>query len=72
MNMPAHRKHDRESIVAHLKEQRRCGDKSLVANKRYRQYLKVQGDNHFAMFHMKDAVIGCSGAISSSKPRYRI
>jgi len=41
--------YDREAIVAHLKEQLRSGDKSLVANKGYRRYLKVQGDNHFAI-----------------------
>jgi DDE family transposase len=41
--------HDREAIVAHLKEQLRRGDKSLVGNKGYRRYLKVEGDNHFAI-----------------------
>lgn len=41
--------HDREVIVAHLKEQLRQGDKSLVGNKGYRRYLKVQGDHHFAI-----------------------
>ena len=41
--------HDREAIVAHLKEQFRQGDKSLVGNKGYRRYLKVQGNNHFAI-----------------------
>ena len=41
--------HDREAIVAHLKEQLRQGDKSLVGNKAYRRYLKVQGNNHFAI-----------------------
>src|ERR1700676_5125109 len=41
--------HDREAIVGHLKEQLRYGDKSLVGNKGYRRYLKVQGDNHFAI-----------------------
>src|ERR1700692_1982274 len=41
--------HDREAIVAHLKEQLRQGDKSLVGNKGYRRYLKVQGDDHFAI-----------------------
>ena len=33
----------------HLKEQLRQGDKSLVGNKGYRRYLKVQGDHHFAI-----------------------
>ena len=41
--------HDREAIVAHLKEQLRQGDKRLVGNKGYRRYLKVQGDHHFAI-----------------------
>jgi hypothetical protein len=39
--------HDREAIVAHLKEQLRQGDKSLVGNKGYRRYLKVEGSGHF-------------------------
>jgi hypothetical protein len=39
--------HDREAIVAHLKDQLRCGDKSLVGNKGYRRYLKVEGSGHF-------------------------
>jgi transposase len=41
--------HDREAIVGHLKEQLRRGDKSLVGNKGYRRYLKVQGESHFAL-----------------------
>src|SRR6516162_5101017 len=41
--------HDREAIVAHLKKQLRRGDKSLVGNKGYRRYLKVEGDGHFAL-----------------------
>src|ERR1700686_1577204 len=39
--------HDREAIVAHLKEQLRSGDRSLVGNKGYRRYLKVEGSGHF-------------------------
>jgi transposase len=39
--------HDRETIVAHLKEQLRSGDRSLVGNKGYRRYLKVEGSGHF-------------------------
>jgi transposase len=39
--------HDREAIVAHLTEQLRSGDKSLVGNKGYRRYLKVEGSGHF-------------------------
>ena len=41
--------HDREAIVAHLKEQLRRGDKSLVGNKGYRRYLKVEGSGHFVI-----------------------
>lgn len=41
--------HDREAIVAHLKEQLRRGDKSLVGNKGYRLFLKVEGKDHFAL-----------------------
>jgi transposase len=41
--------HDREAILAHLKEQLRRGDKSLVGNKGYRRYLKLQGSGHFTI-----------------------
>ena len=41
--------HDREAILAHLQDQLRCGDKSLVGNKGYRRYLKVEGSGHFAI-----------------------
>jgi len=41
--------HDREAIVAHLRQQLKQGDKSLVGNKGYRRYLKVQGQSHFAV-----------------------
>jgi len=41
--------HDRQAIVAHLREQLRCGDKSLVGNKGYRRYLKVEGSGHFVI-----------------------
>jgi hypothetical protein len=49
-------KHDREQrakIVAALREQLRQGDKSLVGNKGYRRYLKVEGDRHFAIDEAK-------------------
>jgi transposase len=39
--------HDREAIVAHLRQKLRQGDKSLVGNKGYRRYLKVEGEGHF-------------------------
>jgi hypothetical protein len=43
---------DREAIVAHLREQLKQGDKSLVGNKGYRRYLKTQG-RHFAIDEKK-------------------
>jgi hypothetical protein len=41
--------HDRKAIVAHLRQQLKQGDKSLVGNKGYRRYLKVEGQSHFAV-----------------------
>lgn len=41
--------HDREAIVEHLRQQLKQGDKSLVGNKGYRRYLKVEGRSHFAI-----------------------
>lgn len=41
--------HDREAIVAHLREQLKQGDKSLVGNKGYRRYLRLEGQGHFAV-----------------------
>jgi transposase len=41
--------HDREAIVTHLKEQLRSGDKSLIGNKGYRRYLKLEGGGHFVI-----------------------
>jgi hypothetical protein len=46
---------DREAIVAGLREQLRAGDKSLVGNKGYRRFLKVQGPGHFAIDEAKIA-----------------
>jgi transposase len=43
----------RAAIVANLREQWRRGDKSLVGNKGYRRYLKVEGDEHFAIDEAK-------------------
>jgi transposase len=43
----------REKIVAALKEQLSRGDKSLVGNKGYRRYLKVEGGKHFAIDEAK-------------------
>jgi Transposase DDE domain len=46
---------DREAIVAGLREQLRAGDKSLVGNKGYRRFLKVEGAGHFAIDEAKVA-----------------
>jgi transposase len=43
----------REAIVAALREQLRKGDKALVGNKGYRQYLKVEGQGHFVIDEAK-------------------
>ena len=43
----------REQIVAGLREQLKLGDKSLVGNKGYRQYLKVEGAGHFVVDEAK-------------------
>ena len=43
----------REAIVAGLREQLKRGDKSLVGNKGYRRFLKVQGDEHFVVDEAK-------------------
>ena len=39
----------REAIITALREQLRQGDKSLVGNKGYRRYLKVEGEGHFVI-----------------------
>jgi len=41
--------HDRAAIVEHLRRQLKQGDKSLVGNKGYRRYLKVEGASHFTV-----------------------
>jgi hypothetical protein len=41
--------HDRAAIVAHLRHQLTQGDKSLVGNKGYRRYLRLEGRGHFAV-----------------------
>jgi hypothetical protein len=45
----------REALLEGLREQLRRGDKSLVGNKGYRRYLKVEGDSHFAIDEAKIA-----------------
>jgi transposase len=46
---------DREAIVAALREQLRCGDKSLVGNKGYRRYLSGSDSHHFRIDEAKIA-----------------
>ena len=41
--------HDRAAIVEHLRHQLRQGDKSLVGNKGYRRFLRLEGPGHFAI-----------------------
>jgi Transposase DDE domain len=48
-----HDREQREKIVTALREQLRQGDKTLVGNKGYRRYLKVEGDRHFAIDEAK-------------------
>jgi len=48
-----HDRRQREQIVAALREQLHQGDKSLVGNKGYRRYLKIEGDNHFVIDEAK-------------------
>lgn len=43
----------REAILAGLREQLARGDKSLVGNKGYRRFLKVEGESHFAIDEAK-------------------
>lgn len=43
----------REAIVAGLREQLQRGDKSLVGNKGYRRFLKVEGEGHFVVDQAK-------------------
>jgi transposase len=51
MNEEERRKdaHDRAAIVEHLRRQLKQGDKSLVGNKGYRRFLKLEGEGHFAV-----------------------
>jgi DDE family transposase len=41
--------HDREAIVASLRDALRQGDKTLVGNKGYRRFLKTEPASHFAV-----------------------
>jgi transposase len=45
--------HDREAIVEHLREQLKHGEKSLIGNKGYRKYIKVEGENRFTIDETK-------------------
>ncbi len=49
----AHDRAQRQAIVAGLREQLRRGDKSLVGNKGYRRFLKIEGDEHFVVDEAK-------------------
>lgn len=46
---------DREAIVEHLREQLKRGEKTLVGNKGYRKYLKLEGKNRFVVDEKKIA-----------------
>ena len=48
-----HDRQQRDKIVNALRQQLRQGDKSLVGNKGYRRYLKVEGDRHFVIDEAK-------------------
>ena len=48
-----HDRAKRDAIVAALREQLRKGDKSLVGNKGYRRFLKVESDEHFVIDEAK-------------------
>jgi hypothetical protein len=41
--------YDRAAILEALREQLRRGDKSLVGNKGYRRFLKIEGSGHFVI-----------------------
>jgi hypothetical protein len=49
----AHDRAARATIVAGLRQKLRQGDKSLVGNKGYRRFLKVEGDEHFVVDEAK-------------------
>jgi IS4 transposase len=44
---------DRQAIVAHLRQQLKQGDKSLVGNEGYRKYLQIDAGRHFAIDEAK-------------------
>jgi hypothetical protein len=44
---------DREAITAALQEQLKRGDKSLIGNKGYRRYVKVECEGHFVVDEAK-------------------
>ena len=44
---------DRAAIASSLRKQLRQGDKSLVGNKGYRRFLKVEGEGHFVVDEAK-------------------
>jgi transposase len=50
---------DRACILAALRQQLRRGDKSLIGNKGYRRFLKIQGDGHFLIDEKQVALEEC-------------
>lgn len=44
---------DRQAIIAHLREQLKQGDKSLIGNKGYRKYLASPGESRFEVDEKK-------------------
>ena len=50
---------DRACILAALRQQLRRGDKSLIGNKGYRRFLKIEGDGHFLIDEKQVALEEC-------------
>jgi len=50
---------DRACILAILRQQLRRGDKSLIGNKGYRRFLKIEGDGHFLIDEKQVALEEC-------------
>ena len=47
---------DRACILAALRQQLRRGDKSLIGNKGYRRFLKIEGEGHFLIDEQQAAL----------------
>ena len=50
---------DRACILAALRQQLRRGDKSLIGNKGYRRFLRIEGDGHFLIDEKQVALEEC-------------